>query len=149
MIEQPDRYVSEFQRAGADILSVQYEACTHLHRTLQQIKGLGMQAGVALNPHTPVFLLENIIREIDLLLIMSVNPGFGGQGFIPESYEKISEARELINRKSADTRISVDGGVDAVNAPALVRAGADVLVSGSFLFKADDFETAVLSMKYQ
>jgi ribulose-phosphate 3-epimerase len=147
MIEQPERYIKDFKAAGADLLTVQYEACTHLHRTLQNIKQEGMQTGVALNPHSPVSWLENIIGEIDLLLIMSVNPGFGGQSFIGESISKIQAARRLIKEKNAPTKISVDGGVDNNNAAQLINAGADVLVSGSYIFKAPDFEQAVLSLK--
>lgn len=147
MIEQPERYIKDFKAAGADLLTVQYEACTHLHRTLQNIKQEGMQTGVALNPHSPVNWLENIIGEIDLLLIMSVNPGFGGQSFISESISKIQTARRLIKEKNAPTKISVDGGVDNNNAAQLINAGADVLVSGSYIFKAPDFEQAVLSLK--
>lgn len=147
MIEKPDRYISQFKAAGADMLTVQYEACPHLHRTLQSIRAAGMKTGVALNPHTPVSLLEHIIAETDLLLIMSVNPGFGGQSFITESYQKIQSAAELIARKSAPTLISVDGGVDNTNARALCDAGADILVSGSFLFKAPNFEAAVSQLK--
>jgi ribulose-phosphate 3-epimerase len=147
MIEKPDRYIKGFKAAGADILTVQFEACTHLHRTLQNIKQEGMQAGVALNPHSPVNWLENIIGEIDLLLIMSVNPGFGGQSFIEESISKTQAARKLITEKNALTKISVDGGVDNSNAAKLIKAGADVLVSGSYIFKAENFEQAVLSLK--
>lgn len=147
MIEEPDKYVSAFKNSGADILTLQYEACPHLHRSLQNIKAEGMQAGAALNPHTPVSLLENIIREIDLLLIMAVNPGFGGQSFIPETYKKIEAAREMIQQKNSDCLISVDGGVNNKNAQKLRESGADVLVSGSYLFKASDFRKAVVSLQ--
>ncbi len=147
MIEQPERYFAQFQSAGADILTVQYEASTHLHRSLQSIHNLGMQAGVALNPHTPVSLLEHVIAEMDLLLIMSVNPGFGGQSFIEESYAKIEQAFELKQKKSAKTIISVDGGVTNKNASKLIKSGADMLVSGSYLFKANDFDQAVASLR--
>ncbi len=147
MIEQPDRYFAEFKSAGADILTVQYEACTHLHRSLQGIRTHGMKTGVALNPHTPVALLEHVITDIDLLLIMSVNPGYGGQSFIEETYTKIQTAIELREKKSASFIISIDGGVIGSNAQQLSKAGADMLVSGSFLFKADDFEAAVCELK--
>ncbi|MBV7441881.1 ribulose-phosphate 3-epimerase [Weeksellaceae bacterium TAE3-ERU29] len=138
MIVDPDRYISTFKKTGADILTVHYEACTHLHRTLDAIKEEGMQAGVALNPHTPVHLLEDIINDIDLLLIMSVNPGFGGQKFIENTYDKIKKAKDLINRKNANTLIEVDGGVNAENAEKLTAAGADALVAGSAVFKDED-----------
>lgn len=135
MIVDPDRYISTFKKIGADILTVHYEACTHLHRTLSAIKEEGMLAGVALNPHTPVHLLEDIINDIDLLLIMSVNPGFGGQKFIENTYKKIQQAKKLIKEKNAPTLIEVDGGVNAHNAKKLTDAGADALVAGSAIFK--------------
>ena len=138
MIIDPDRYISTFKKTGADILTVHYEACTHLHRTLAAIKEEGMQAGVALNPHTPVHLLEDIINDIDLLLIMSVNPGFGGQKFIENTYDKIKKAKDLILRKNAKTLIEVDGGVNAENAKNLTLAGADALVAGSAVFKNEN-----------
>lgn len=138
MIVDPDRYISTFKKTGADILTVHYEACTHLHRTLAAIKEEGMQAGVALNPHTPVHLLEDIINDIDLLLIMSVNPGFGGQKFIENTYDKIKKAKDLINKKNANTLIEVDGGVNAENAKLLTAAGADALVAGSAVFKDEN-----------
>ena len=138
MIVDPDRYISTFKKTGADILTVHYEACTHLHRTLAAIKEEGMQAGVALNPHTPVHLLEDIINDIDLLLIMSVNPGFGGQKFIENTYDKIRKAKDLINKKNAKTLIEVDGGVNAENAKLLTAAGADALVAGSAVFKNEN-----------
>ncbi|MFA5619912.1 MAG: ribulose-phosphate 3-epimerase [Weeksellaceae bacterium] len=136
MIVQPERYIREFRDVGADILTVHYEACTHLHRTIQEIKNEGMKAGVALNPHTPVHLLEDIIKDIDLLLIMSVNPGFGGQKFIQNTYEKLVQARELIDRKNADTLIEIDGGVGVGNSAQLAQLGADVLVAGSSVFSS-------------
>ena len=136
MIVQPERYIKEFKEIGADILTVHYEACTHLHRTVQEIKNEGMKAGVALNPHTSVDLLEDIINDIDLLLIMSVNPGFGGQQFIRNTYQKIVKAVELIDRKNASVLIEVDGGVGPGNAEQLAQLGADVLVAGSSVFSA-------------
>lgn len=136
MIVQPERYIKEFKEVGADVLTVHYEACTHLHRTVQAIKDEGMKAGVALNPHTPVHLLEDIIRDVDLLLIMSVNPGFGGQKFIQNTYEKLVQASELIERKNADVLIEIDGGVGMGNAAQLVQLGADVLVAGSSVFNS-------------
>lgn len=136
MIVQPERYIKEFKEVGADVLTVHYEACTHLHRTVQAIKDEGMKAGVALNPHTPVHLLEDIIHDIDLLLIMSVNPGFGGQKFIQNTYEKLVQASELIERKNADVLIEIDGGVGLGNAAQLVQLGADVLVAGSSVFNS-------------
>lgn len=138
MIIQPERYIQEFADLGADILSVHYEASTHLHRSLQEIKKAGMKRGVVLNPHTPVHLLEDIIIDIDVLLIMSVNPGFGGQKFIEATYQKIKKAKELIQKKNAHTLIEVDGGVNQHNARQLVEAGAGVLVAGSAVFGADN-----------
>src|SRR5690606_5281408 len=136
MIVPPERYIKDCKEVGADILTVHYEACTHLHRTIQAIKDEGMKAGVALNPHTPVHFLEDIIKEIDLLLIMSVNPGFGGQKFIQHTYEKIVQAAELIDRKNAEVLIEVDGGVSPGNAAQLTQLGADVLVAGNAVFNA-------------
>ncbi|MFH4967741.1 ribulose-phosphate 3-epimerase [Gaetbulibacter sp. M240] len=142
MIVDPDRYIKTFADLGANILSVHYEACTHLHRTLQAIKAEGMQAGVALNPHTNVSLLEDTINDIDLVCIMSVNPGFGGQKFIENTYNKIAQLKALIERRGASTRIEIDGGVTDKNAKALIDAGADVLVAGSYVFKsANQIET--------
>lgn len=138
MIVDPDRYIKTFAALGANILSVHYEACTHLHRTLQAIKAEGMQAGVALNPHTSVQLLEDTIQDIDLVCLMSVNPGFGGQSFIENTYRKIKALKEIIQRTGADTLIEIDGGVTDSNAKQLVACGADVLVAGSFVFKAVD-----------
>ena len=136
MIVDPDRYIKDFKAVGADILTVHYEACPHLHRTLQAIKAEGMQAGVALNPHTPISLLEDVIKDIDLVCIMSVNPGFGGQSFIEQTYEKVRMLRKMIDDKGAATLIEIDGGVTSANAKKLIDAGADVLVAGSFVFKS-------------
>ncbi|SHJ19016.1 ribulose-phosphate 3-epimerase [Arenibacter nanhaiticus] len=138
MIVDPDRYIKTFADLGAHNLTVHYEACTHLHRTLQAIKAEGMTAGVALNPHTNINLLEDIINDIDLVLIMSVNPGFGGQSFIENTYDKVKALKELINRKGAHTIIEIDGGVSSENAKELIDAGADVLVAGSFIFQSDN-----------
>ncbi|MCR8668300.1 ribulose-phosphate 3-epimerase [Aestuariibaculum sp. M13] len=137
MIVDPDRYIKTFADLGSDVLTVHYEACTHLHRTLQAIKSEGMKAGVSLNPHTNVNLLEDTINDIDLVLIMSVNPGFGGQSFIENTYEKVKQLKALIERKGASTIIEIDGGVTNKNAKALVDAGADVLVAGSYVFKSE------------
>lgn len=147
MIVNPDQYISTFKQIGADILTVHYEACTHLHRTLQAIKAEGMKAGVALNPHTPIHLLEDIINDIDLVCIMSVNPGFGGQSFIENTYDKVKALKALITKKGASTLIEIDGGVNNKNAKALIDAGADVLVAGSFVFKADDPVTTIKELK--
>ena len=138
MIIDPDRYISTFKKLGADVLTVHYEACTHLHRTLQAIKAEGMKAGVALNPHTNIDLLEDVIQDIDLVCIMSVNPGFGGQSFIENTYAKVEKLKALINKKNASTLIEIDGGVTNKNAKQLVDAGADVLVAGSYVFGAND-----------
>ncbi|TDT50384.1 ribulose-phosphate 3-epimerase [Maribacter spongiicola] len=138
MIVDPDRYLEEFANLGAHILTVHYEECTHLHRTIQAIKALGMKAGVALNPHTNVMLLEDIIQDIDVVLIMSVNPGFGGQSFIENTYDKIKATKALITRKKSSALIEVDGGVTTANSKKLVEAGADILVAGSFVFKSAD-----------
>ena len=136
MIEQPENFAEEFKKAGADGLTVHYEACTHLHRNIQQIKSLGMQAGVALNPHTPVSMLQDILHDIDLVLIMSVNPGFGGQAFIEHSYKKITYLRRMIDEQGLDVKIEVDGGVTVENAQPLVDAGVDVLVAGNTVFSS-------------
>ena len=138
MIVDPDRYIKTFKEVGADILTVHYEACTHLHRTLQAIKDEGMQAGVALNPHTPIDLLKDTIQDIDLVCLMSVNPGFGGQSFIENTYNKVKTLKALILSKNANTKIEIDGGVNSTNAPKLLEAGADVLVAGSFVFKSEN-----------
>lgn len=138
MIVDPDRYIDTFASLGASVLTVHAEACTHLHRTVQGIKDAGMKAGVALNPHSPIHMLEDIIGDIDLVCIMSVNPGFGGQKFIQNTYDKVRKLRTLINDKNATTLIEIDGGVNATNASKLVEAGADVLVAGSFVFSAEN-----------
>lgn len=138
MIVQPERYIQQAAEAGAALMSVQYEACTHLHRTIQQIHDAGMKAGVVLNPATPVHLLEDIINDVDLVLLMSVNPGFGGQAFIENTIAKVKRLRKLIDESGAQALIEVDGGVQEDTAPRLVQAGADVLVSGSYVFKAKD-----------
>ncbi|MCK5029552.1 MAG: ribulose-phosphate 3-epimerase [Bacteroidales bacterium] len=138
MIVDPDRYIDDFYKVGADILTVHYEACNHLHRTFQNIKSKGIKAGVSLNPHTPVHLLKDIIADVDLVLIMSVNPGFGGQKFIPNSIEKIKELKQLITDKKSNALIEVDGGVDNTNAKDLVEAGCDVLVAGSYIFSSNN-----------
>jgi ribulose-phosphate 3-epimerase len=136
MIVDPDRYIKTFAELGSTILTVHYEACTHLHRTLQAIKAEGMKAGVALNPHTNINLLEDTINDIDLVCVMSVNPGFGGQSFIENTYTKVKQLRELILKKGASTLIEIDGGVTSINAKKLIDTGADVLVAGSFVFKS-------------
>ena len=138
MIVDPDRYIKTFAALGSNILTVHYEACTHLHRTLQAIKAEGMKAGVALNPHTNIDLLEDVINDIDMVCLMSVNPGFGGQSFIENTYAKIEKLKALIIRKNAQTLIEIDGGVTDKNALQLVTAGADVLVAGNFVFKAEN-----------
>ena len=135
MIEDPGRYIDYFAKAGADILTVHYEACPHLHRTIQQIKEKGMKAGVALNPHSSVDLLEHVIKDIDLVLIMSVNPGFGGQKFIPNAELKVAQAKNLINHHGSHALVEVDGGVNGQTGESLVKSGADVLVAGSYVFK--------------
>lgn len=147
MIVGPDRYIKIFAELGSDILTVHYEACTHLHRTLQAIKAEGMKAGVALNPHTNINVLEDTINDIDLVLIMSVNPGFGGQSFIENTYNKVKELKALIIRKNASTIIEVDGGVTNKNAKQLVDAGADALVAGSYVFKSDNPTVTIKDLK--
>jgi ribulose-phosphate 3-epimerase len=147
MIVDPDRYIATFKKLGADVLTVHYEACTHLHRTLQAIKAEGMKAGVALNPHTNVDLLEDVIQDIDLVCIMSVNPGFGGQSFIENTYSKVEKLKALINRKNASTLIEIDGGVTNKNAKQLVDAGADVLVAGSYVFGAENPIATIADLK--
>jgi ribulose-phosphate 3-epimerase len=147
MIVDPDRYIKTFKEVGADILTVHYEACTHLHRTLQAIKAEGMQAGVALNPHTSVDLLKDTIQDIDLVCIMSVNPGFGGQSFIENTYDKVRELKSLIESKGAVTKIEIDGGVNSQNAPKLIEAGADILVAGSFVFRSENPMDTIIGLK--
>lgn len=143
MIVNPERYVSDFARAGANVLTVHYEACTHLHRTLQAIHAEGMKAGIALNPHTPVELLDDILPDADLVLVMSVNPGFGGQKFIFRALDKVRRLRQLIDQEGYDCVIEVDGGVNAATAPLLWDAGADILVAGSFVFGAPSPQAAI------
>jgi len=148
MIEEPEKYAEVFKKAGADILTVHYEACRHLHRNIQQIKDLGMKAGVAVNPHTPVHLLQEVIKDLDLVCIMSVNPGFGGQKFIPGTIEKIKALKTMIDQEKTNTLIEIDGGVTLENAGLLIRAGADVLVAGNTVFKsANPTETIQLLKK--
>ena len=147
MIEKPERYISEFKDAGANILTVHYEASTHLHRTLQAIKAEGMKAGVALNPHTNVDLLMPVIEEVDLVCLMSVNPGFGGQKFIEGTYRKVSKLKELITKANVSTKIEIDGGVTSANAKDLIECGADVLVAGSFVFKSDNPAGTISELK--
>ena len=147
MIVDPDRYIKTFADLGANVLTVHYEACTHLHRTLQAIKAAGMKAGVALNPHTSINLLEDVINDIDLVCIMSVNPGFGGQSFIENTYDKVRQLKTLITKKGATTQIEIDGGVTNKNAKQLAEAGADVLVAGSFVFGAQDPIATVADLK--
>ena len=147
MIVDPDRYIQEFADLGATYLTVHYEACTHLHRTLQAIKSAGMKAGVALNPHTSVQLLENVIQDIDMVCVMSVNPGFGGQSFIENTYKKVRALKALITKKNTSTLIEIDGGVTTENAQKLVDAGADILVAGSFVFKSDDPKATIKALK--
>lgn len=147
MIAEPDRYLEEFKNVGADILTVHYEACNHLHRTIQKIKSLGMGAGVSLNPHSPVNLLVDVLPETDLVLLMSVNPGFGGQKFIENTYRKISELKNMIQKSGSKTLIEIDGGVDLSNARKLINAGADVLVAGSFVFKSSQPSKTIEELK--
>lgn len=149
MIINPEKYIDTFKEAGADILSVHYEACTHLHRTVQQIKTAGMKAGVAINPHTPVSFLSEIIADIDIVCMMSVNPGFGGQKFIENTYHKISELKELIAQKNSAALIEIDGGVDLKNAAKLIKAGADVLVAGNTVFSSENPAQTILLLKTQ
>lgn len=147
MIVEPEKYAAAFKAAGADILTVHIEACAHLHSNIQQIKSLGMQAGVAVNPHTPVSLLQDVIADIDLVCLMSVNPGFGGQKFIPQTISKIKELRKMINEKGLNVKIEVDGGVTMANAPEIIAAGADVLVAGNTVFKASDPVSMIAALK--
>ena len=149
MIVDPDRYIQTFADLGADVLTVHVEACTHLHRSLQSIQAKGMKAGVALNPHTPVASLSHIIADIDLVCLMSVNPGFGGQSFIEATYEKVRELRTLIDENKASTLIEIDGGVTNQNASQLVAAGADVLVAGSYVFSASDPTATIANLSAQ
>jgi ribulose-phosphate 3-epimerase len=147
MIVDPDRYVETFAQLGCNILTVHYEACTHLHRTLQLIKSHGMKAGVALNPHTSIDLLKDVIQDIDMVCLMSVNPGFGGQSFIENTYDKVTRLKEMITAKGCVTLIEIDGGVTDKNARQLVDAGADVLVAGSYVFKSANQEATIKSLR--
>lgn len=147
MIIDPDRYLTQFRDAGADMLTVHYEACIHLQRTVTEIRALGMRAGVALNPHTPVAMLKNILPYTDMVLIMTVNPGYGGQSFIMDSYNKIVELRKMIDRVGHSVMIQVDGGIDTKNASKLIRSGVDVLVAGNSIFQSDDPLGTILKLK--
>jgi ribulose-phosphate 3-epimerase len=147
MIEKPERYIQSFRDAGADNISVHYEACTHLHRVIEQIKSTGAKAGVALNPHTPVSLLDDVLEDLDLVILMSVNPGFGGQKFIYQTINKIKQLKEMIIVKNLSTLIEIDGGVGLQNAEAILQAGADVLVAGSSVFHAENPKLAVYALK--
>jgi len=147
MIVNPDQYIETFASLGANILTVHYEACTHLHRTVQAIKAAGMKAGIALNPHTPISVLEDIIQDLDLVCIMSVNPGFGGQSFIENTYKKVSQLKQLIEFSNSDCQIEIDGGVTDKNANKLIEAGADVLVACSYVFKSDNPTETIRSLK--
>ena len=147
MIVDPDRYTETFASLGAEILTVHYEACTHLHRSLQNIRSNGMKTGVALNPHTPVSVLEDLLPEIDLVCLMSVNPGFGGQSFIERTYSKVKQLKQMIVEQKTQTKIEIDGGVTSANAAQLVAAGADALVAGSFVFGSDDPKATIEALK--
>jgi len=147
MILEPEKYAEDFKKAGADILTVHIEACTHLHRNIQQIKSLGMQAGIAVNPHTPVSLLKDVLGDIDLVCLMSVNPGFGGQKFIPRTINKIRELRRMIDEAGCNVKIEIDGGVTLANAQEIVAAGADVLVAGNTVFKSKDPKGTIAQLK--
>lgn len=147
MIVQPERYIQTFKECGADILTVHAEACTHLHRTIQEIHNAGMKAGVALNPHTPVSVLEDVIQDLDEVLLMSVNPGFGGQRFIENTIKKTAQARELVDRTGSKALIEIDGGVNLETGARLVEAGADALVAGSFVFKSEDPKATIAALK--
>jgi ribulose-phosphate 3-epimerase len=146
MIVHPEKYITEFKKAGADVLTVHYEACPHLHSTLQLIKAQGMKAGVAINPHTSVELLKDVIKDIDVVCVMSVNPGFGGQKFIEHTYEKVSALKNMITTANASTLIEIDGGVTEHNAAKLVKAGADILVAGTTVFKAADPKAMIVTL---
>jgi ribulose-phosphate 3-epimerase len=147
MIEEPEKFAEQFKNAGADILTVHIEACPHLHRNIQQIKSLGMKAGVAINPHTPVSELSDVLAEIDLVCMMSVNPGFGGQKFIQHTLEKIKQLRKMINERKLKVQIEIDGGVTLENAPSIIAAGADVLVAGNTVFKSTDPKDMIKRLK--
>jgi ribulose-phosphate 3-epimerase len=147
MIVNPENYAEQFKNAGADNLTVHIEACDHLHRNIQQIKSLGMKAGVAVNPHTPVAELSDILHDIDLVCMMSVNPGFGGQKFIPYTLEKIKQLRKMIDERGLDVKIEIDGGVTLENASSIIAAGADVLVAGNTVFKSADPKATIANLK--
>ena len=147
MIEEPEKYAEQFKNAGADILTVHIEACKHLHRNIQQIKSLGMKAGVAVNPHTSVALLADVIQDIDLVCLMSVNPGFGGQSFIPQTIEKIKQLRSMCTAKGLKTHIEIDGGVTLANVSEIIAAGADVLVAGNTVFKSNNPSETIAALK--
>jgi ribulose-phosphate 3-epimerase len=147
MIIDPDKYITSFADLGADILTVHFETCTHLHRTIQAIKAAGMKAGVALNPHTPIAVLEDVIADVDLVCIMSVNPGFGGQSFIENTYKKVSQLKHLIEFSKSDCQIEIDGGVTDKNANKLIEAGANILVAGSYVFKSEDPTATIADLK--
>lgn len=147
MIVHPEHYFEAFAKAGADIITFHYEACTHIHRAVQQIKALGIKAGVVLNPHTPVCVLEDIIADLDVVLLMSVNPGFGGQQFIERTYDKVRKLRQMIDEQHASALIEIDGGVNTKNASALFAAGADVLVAGNAVFKSDNPINTIKELK--
>jgi ribulose-phosphate 3-epimerase len=147
MIVNPDKYISDFKNAGADLLTVHYEACPHLHRTIQAIKAEGMKAGVSLNPHTPVHLLKDIIEDLDLVLLMSVNPGFGGQTFIKQIYSKTKELRKMIDESNSDALIEIDGGVNLETGRKLLESGADALVAGSFVFGSGNPKNTISDLK--
>lgn len=148
MIVDPDRYFKDFKEVGADILTVHYEACTHLHRSVQSMKSLDLKAGVVLNPHTPISVLEDIIQDLDLVLLMSVNPGFGGQKFIENTYQKISTLKNLIDKKDSKCMIEIDGGVTLDNAPKLLSCGADVLVAGNTVFGSQNPSETIKKLKH-
>ncbi len=147
MIEEPEKYAEAFKKAGADNLTVHYEACRHLHRNIQQIKQLGMKAGVAINPHTPVDVLKDILKDIDLVCVMSVNPGFGGQSFIPHTIHKIKQLKEMINEQLLNVQIEIDGGVTLDNARTIIDAGADILVAGNTVFKSANPTATIDALK--
>ena len=147
MIMEPDRYIKTFVELGADILTVHYEACNHLHRSIEKIKSFGIKSGVAINPHTPVSVLKDIIKDIDLVCLMSVNPGFGGQSFITRTYEKIKKLTKIIDREKTDVLIQIDGGVNSKNSKKLIDLGANVLVAGNFVFSSENPKKTIESLK--
>ena len=147
MIEEPEKFAEAFKKAGADNLTIHIEACRHLHRNIQQIRSLGMKAGVAINPHTPVDALKDILADIDLVCLMSVNPGFGGQSFIPHTINKIKQLKEMISERSLNVKIEIDGGVTLENAKSIIEAGADILVAGNTIFRSDNPMAAIEALK--